>query len=76
MKSKRKNQEDYVRCCLNCEWAQVDEHEEFTDSVYCRYHKKGKESDDRCRHYCYDLLKRKPHRHTEIPTLDPEALSL
>lgn len=78
MLSKRKKKtEDYVRCCLNCENAMLKDSEDaYPDTVFCERHKKEKEADALCRHYTYDLLKRNPAQHAEIPTLDPELIGL
>ncbi|MBO5789975.1 MAG: hypothetical protein J6R40_02355 [Clostridia bacterium] len=77
MFSKRKKEEEYVKCCLNCEFASLkDRDDPYPDTVYCEKHRKEKESDQRCRSYAYDLLKRSPAQHAEIPTLDPELLEL
>lgn len=77
LRSKKKlESEDYIRCCLNCEQAVIDENEEYPDTVFCSRCKKDKPANAKCRKYVYDLLKRQPMRHAEIPTLDPELLDL
>ena len=77
MFSKRKEKEDYVRCCMNCEHASFqDPDDSYPDTVFCQKHKKEKAADTKCRHYAYDLLKRTPAQHSEIPTLDPSLLEM
>ena len=77
MFSKRKKNEEYVKCCATCEYASFkDKDDPYPDVVFCEKQKKDKEADARCRSYTYDLLKRMPAQHTEIPTLDPELLEL
>lgn len=72
---KAKKEQDWVRCCQNCEWAkEPPEDDEYPETVYCTKCKKDKPADALCRHYVYDLLKRRPRRQAEIPTLDPDSI--
>ena len=76
MMSKKKKEIDYIKCCLNCEFAQIPEGDEFPSTVLCVRSKKAKDSEACCRHHTYDLLKRKPFRPSELPSLDPDAILL
>ncbi|MBP5210124.1 MAG: hypothetical protein J6125_04605 [Clostridia bacterium] len=76
MKEREQNEEQ-SKCCMVCEWAVCDtEDDEWPESVLCEKTGKEKDAFACCRHFSYDLLKRVPRRHIEIPTLDPEALDL
>lgn len=76
MFGKKQAQEDYIKCCLNCEHAIYSEGDEMPEKVQCARCKKTKDAEDCCRHHVYDLLKRKPFRPSDIPSLDPDALML
>ncbi len=76
MLGKKKKETDFVKCCMNCEYAQYSSEEDFPSAVLCTRTKKTKDSEDCCRRHVYDLLKRKPFRPVELPSLDPDALHL
>ena len=72
----KKKETDYIKCCLNCEFAHFDDSEDYPSTVFCVKAKKTKDSDAKCRHHIYDPLKRKPFRPAELPSLDPDAILL
>ena len=76
MRGKKGKETDYVKCCLNCEYAHFSEDEEYPSTVFCTKGKKTKDSNACCRRHSYDLLKRKPFRPAELPTLDPDVILL
>ena len=65
--------QDEVKCCAYCEFSETAEDESI---FMCSKKRKKVEADMSCRKFSYDLLKRKPRILTEIPTIDPAALSL
>ena len=64
---------EYEHICLYCEHA-VKKETENGEILLCRRRRTRVKEASRCADFSYDLLKRKPRRQMNIPTIDPEAL--
>ena len=64
---------EYETVCLYCEHA-VKKQTEHGEVLVCRRRRVRVKDSDHCDDFSYDLLKRKPRRAMNMPTIDPEAL--
>ena len=64
---------EYENICLYCEYA-AKKQTEHGDILICRRRRTRVKESGHCADFSYDLLKRKPRRIMNMPTIDPDAL--
>lgn len=64
---------EYENICLYCEYA-VKKESSNGEVLFCRCRRIRVKDSGHCTDFSYDLLKRKPRRIMQMPTIDPEAL--
>lgn len=61
----KKEEKEYVECCALCEMAKICE----DGNLFCRKKKANVKDEDGCRHFSYDIMKRKAKPKSEKFTL-------